>query len=330
VATLEKKNTSKKNKEPNQDNIIADPETGILGVLDGLGGEGHGDLASKSAERFLPENFKTAIKKNDRLAPAELQANIVEHQINRLTQRGITDFKKWNALDKKTTQMLEAAAERDPVILQKAWALVEALHMTNKNVTETGGFTTACTGLIHQASDGSRWVIATNIGDSGAFIRKKDGAIARLTEEDSLFDLKKSKLEKTTVTGQNGQPISLLQAMKDTPRLKFAIPGLAQKMSYVELKVMTLGVLGDEKHNEPSLVLRQIEPGDEIIFATDGIIDKFEDPKTDETDFFALELEAARGANLKERTTNLRQEAKQRKASYKKEDDATLVVARAK
>ena len=330
VATLEKKNTSKKGKEPNQDNIIADPETGLLGVMDGLGGEGHGDLASKSAERFLPEHFQTAIKKNSRFTPDELQANIVEHQINRLTQRGVTNFAKWNEADRKTTAMLGAAAKHDPAILHKAWALVEALHKTNLNVKETEGFTTACVGLIHTASDGTRWAITANIGDSGAFIRHKGGDIARLTEEDSLFDIKKSELETEMVTDQNGKMISLLQAMKDEPKRRFVIPGLPKRFSYTELKVVTMGALGDEKHNEPSLVLRKVRSGDEIIFATDGIIDKFEDAKTDETDLLALELETARGNNLKERMDNVRQEAGRRTTSYKKTDDAAVAAAQVK
>jgi serine/threonine protein phosphatase PrpC len=325
TATLEKKDERKGNAEDrNQDNIIADPETGLVGVLDGLGGEGAGDLASKSAEGAIPAQYKTALERTKAMNGADVQTSIVERQLKRLN---VSDPAKSMEIRKGLTTMVEDAMSKDPALGRKALALLESVNAANAYVKETGGKTTACVGFVHETPSGERYAVVANIGDSAAYKQRANGEMVPLTQEDSLLN----------VLNQSGAIAPDLYAkMKAAPDQKFPIPvpletfralGAGEKeyeamegkipLSYKKLKASMAASLGAES-SEATLSIRQIKKGEKVYFGTDGLVDKFEDPTTEETDLALLAKESAKGLD------GLRKAAKERK-TYKTDDDIALV-----
>jgi len=334
AVTLEAKNERKKNPENrNQDNIIADPETGLLGVLDGLGGETHGDLASKTAEEKMPGHFAETMKKLAKEDPSAIGDRLVEQQLAHL---GITDIGLQTAARKQLTDMVENAMTKDPEMGRKALALIEAMKATSADVAETKGKTTATVGFVHETPDGSRWAVVANIGDSGAFKRRENGEMVPLTKEDSLYN---AMVNSGAVTPE------ILDEMKYNPDKAVSVPVSLDQfktlggdeptykklkgtmpISYKKMKAVMITALG-QKNVEPSLAIRKLEPGDELVLATDGVIDKFENQLSEETELDELASALSMGTNMTDRLNAFRRISKER-TTYKKDDDIAIVSAR--
>ncbi|MCE9585742.1 SpoIIE family protein phosphatase [Candidatus Uhrbacteria bacterium] len=331
MATIEKKDERKGSPENhNEDNVIVDPETGLLGVLDGLGGEGQGDLASKAAERAIPEGYKKAAAEIGKLDNQEVQRRLVEQQIKKI---GNPEARI------QVTNMVEQMLSLDPKMAKKALALIESLRGANAAVLESGGKTTATVGFIHETPSGEKYAIVANLGDSMAFKRRKNGEMVPITQEDSALN---------SLTQSGALTPELLAKMKSDPKAKHPIPlsleviqamgGGEQElkqfqakgvkeipMSYGLLKRAMVASLGSQVF-EPSLGIRRLEEGDELILGTDGLVDKFEDPNTEDTNYAELSA-AMSGKTSKEQMDNLRKESKKR-ITYKKDDDIAIVRAK--
>lgn len=334
-ATLEKKDARKEAAgERNEDNIIANAETGLIGVLDGLGGEGEkgaGAKASVGAEVEIPNAYKKALSRIKTLDGADIQKELVENQLAGL---GATDAAIVMNARKGLTDMMEGAMLKSPEMCKKALALLEAISQANGKVAETGGKTTACVGFVHKAPDGTHWAVVANIGDSAAYKRRANGELVPLTDEDSFFNL---------LRDAGTLPPETMAAMKAKPDEKFPIPftesvikalgkeyapflGKRMPFSYKTLKLMMVKSMGAET-SQAKLAIRRLEPGDSLIMATDGVVDKFEDPNTDETNLAEL-AKAFSGSTQTERLNHLRKASKGR-TTYKKDDDIAIVSAMA-
>lgn len=316
VATLEKRDTRKKDRtQRNQDNILADPETGLLGVFDGLGGREHGDLASMSAERALPDAYRDALEKAKKISVLDLAQEIADHQSNRLI---IRDRLHQQVVRARIMNAAEDLVARDPEIARKSIALILALKAVGKNVRETMGDTTACVGVVHASPDGSRYAVVANAGDSGAFIRRADGSVKRLTEEGSY-------LNKLRALGYLSD--ELLQKMKDHPAKEFDVqtPDGKREYTYPDLQAIVIGTLWN-KNIQPSLAIEKLQPGDELLFVTDGVIDKYDDPTTDDVDTAKMAEALRNGETLRERMNAFRRYTKIL-TTYKSDDDIAILVA---
>lgn len=337
-ATLEKKDGRKGNPEDrNQDNILADPETGLLGVMDGVGGERSGDLASKSVEQTLPEAFQQALKVLRGTDPSIVTRLIVEQQ---LARSGIENPILQGQRRKELTDEVEGFTAHDPDATRKAFALIESLRQANAAVSETGGKTTVCAGFIQRSRDGSRLAVVANVGDSAAFIRKRSGEIIPLTREDSLQNalLDTGGIDRETLWMMRGEPsrkfplpitLALVRALGQDQAYynQLRAQGANQfPLSYLDMKRTIVSALGSDVA-EPSLSLRKLDLGDELVFATDGVMDKFEDPTTEEMALETLARAMSQGRTLIERMNALRHAAKLRR-TYKVDDDIAIVSAK--
>lgn len=343
VATLEKKNSRKgKDAERNEDNIIADPETGIVGVLDGLGSEGEvgaGAKASMAAEAAIPAAYTAALAENRRKGVGDIAGQIVGQQLARLN---IADPGLRAAKLKELSGMFEEVVARDPELGRKAAALVESIRRANEAVLATGdektrGKTTACIGMVHKGPDGKSYAIVASIGDSVAFKRRgSTGEMIPLTEEDSLLSIMKSA---GAISAEQ------LAMMKSEPKKKFNFPislelvqalggsqvdyegfqakGITQlPLDYGKLKRAMSRSMGANSA-EASLTIREMKPGDELIIATD-VFDNFENTTTEEPDLPRMAQVAGGAGSQSERVARLREEAKK----GPKDDDAALVSAK--
>jgi serine/threonine protein phosphatase PrpC len=347
--TLEKKKEAKYFKKKNQDNILVDPETGLLGVMDGLGGMGNGDIASMIAEQVLPEEYAQALTQVTAYRRERLKKLLLQSQTDKI--RGLPDEERRL---KKAERMVDMVIRTDPGLAKKALALILALRKTNGAVADAGGMTTACVGLIHRVANGKRYAIIANIGDSAAYIRRADGRLERLTHEDSAYE---SLMRHGILI--DGLPLKdYIDLHRDPltdkidPRLNIPIPLTPEScralgygpdeygtqknlghthinLKYADLMVTVLDSLGGTVPPIPSLEIVGIQEGDELIFCTDGLVDKYENPRTGETDLEELGLDMTVGNTPEERLDNLRTLTKQRR-TYKLDDDIAIVMARVK
>jgi len=290
-ATLEKKKERLGTSEQNEDNVLIDPETGLIGVLDGLGGEGEkgaGALASKAAELVIPEAYKLAKKEIDTLDNTELQKRLVEQQ---LTKAGKPEARK------EITVLMEQLIETDPNMAKEAPALIESVRGANDAVNESGGKTTALISKIHNTPDGRRFALIANVGDCAAYKQRENGEIIQITEEDSaLNSLKRAGVLTENLLAQMKQdkdksfpiPLSLevIQAMGggEEELRQFETKGVKSlPLSFKTLKRSMVAGLGGEVF-EPSLTVRELRKGESIFFVTDGQSDVVEDPETGTVD----------------------------------------------
>lgn len=309
-ATLEKKDESKGDGKPNEDNILADPETGLVGVFDGLGGMKNGALASETAEATLPDAYADAMKKNRKLAIEDVITRLTDSQVMRNGSE---------KLRKTISSMMETVAKKDPDLIRSALALVEAMQQAHEAVKRTEGMTTACIGRVHKSLDGTDWAIVANIGDSAAYKRRPAGELVPLTTEDSMLNALQSRglLDATKLNAMKAQP--------DAPIFQY---GKKHKISYHEMKAAVMESLGgSETGGTPGLTIQRLNPSEELFFVTDGVADKYDDPKTDETNLDRLGQDMDIGSDPIERLNILRSIAK-RRTTYKKDDDIAIVLVR--
>lgn len=242
--------------EPGEDMFLIDKTNGIAGVLDGLGGEGEAGSGAR-ASSVAAEEFPAAYAKAriDALAairnPSERDALVAEF-MNGLASREHPSNRE---------AMKEALKARNlPADVQiEAIAMRKALKEINPKVQETGGKTTATLGKTIETSDGRHYEVIANMGDGGAFKMKADGSIEDLTTEDSAVNW---LVENGVITAEQasdpdyevkkGQRVRDLRkvntralGMKDEPGLSF----------------------------EPEIVVTELEPGDKIVYVTDGLRD---------------------------------------------------------
>lgn len=347
--TLEKKKLSKFLKKNNQDNILVDPETGLMGVMDGLGGMGNGDLASLVCEQVMPEEFAKALQGVRQLEPKDVAEQLLAAQGEKL--RSLPDEGRRR---QEAEKMIKAIMRVDPELAVESLALIRALQAANGAIKDAGGMTTACLGLIHKARNGKRYAIVANIGDSAAYIRRADGRVERLTHEDSVYDslmrygIKIDGLDIKDYIELHSDPLSgkiaqnLNIPIPITPESCLAVgfgPGEYEKRmkngetvfnwGFADIKTYVTSTLGGKIPPMPSLEIVEMKPGEELLFCTDGLVDKFEDPQSGETDLTELGLDLAVGNTPEERLDNLRAMTRQRR-TYKHDDDIAIVMARVK
>jgi len=339
AATLEKYTESQGTEVRNQDNIIADPETGLIGVLDGLGGEGDesaGARASMSAEQNIPERFSMLLNSPNNLL--NIRERLIDHQMNRKNP-STPELK--TRYQKQLTEMVEDILEMDAELGRKALALIEAVRQTNKSVQETGGKTTATVGFVHETPDGQKWAVIASSGDSPAMKRRKNGELIPITKEDSLLNslLDSGELTEDQVHDMQSNPdkkvniplsLAVVQAMGGGKDEYDAMQAKRIKQfpaNYKLLKRAMISSLGGSVSNaDPALNIRRLEPGDELIIASDGLTDKYE--RTDgETDLEALGNEF-KGDAVTEDLDRVRKAAKAKESAAKKDDDIAIVTAR--
>ncbi|MBI5654207.1 protein phosphatase 2C domain-containing protein [Candidatus Uhrbacteria bacterium] len=336
-----------KSDQRNEDNVLADPRTGLMGVMDGLGGVSHGDLASKAVERLLPKAFTEALTAVSAETAGVLANRLAKSQKQKLTGLGDPD-----AIAEKLEEMKTKLTKADPAIVRKAWALIKALRDINEQVRGSGGMTTACIGMVHETPKGSRYAIVANVGDSGAFIRRKDGTVERLTTEDSQLD----ELMRCGIQIGDQTLKDHLNSLRDRRTGKInmktviKIPitpescrvfGYSEKgcellmksnqktfdQEYGNLKVAVNRALGDKTPPVPSLEIVKLESGDEILFCTDGVIDKYENEQTGDTDLSELSMDLELADDALDQLDTLRVISAQRRVHFKYIDDIAIVMA---
>ncbi|MFH1078052.1 MAG: protein phosphatase 2C domain-containing protein [Patescibacteria group bacterium] len=300
AVTLEKKNENKGGGR-NQDMIIADPHTGLVGVFDGLGATVNPDDASDLASDLLVPSFQEDLQRTDDPSP-----DIIHYIVETVPDTDAQDL------------LLQ-----DEALTRKAVALYAALMRAQDRLLERKLMTTACVGFVHVAEDGTRWAMVGNVGDSGAFIRGRDGSLRRITDEGSLLN---------RLIDLNLLTVEDLYRLKTNLDEKKDVNG--KGYDYLELSNTVMEPLGSETGIYPTFSLVRMEPGEDLLFCTDGVIDKYERLVTempppeertlDQMDLVEMSHDAGDGDTLEQRLDSLRVGAIFRRA-YKYDDDIAIV-----
>ncbi|MEO5927848.1 MAG: protein phosphatase 2C domain-containing protein [Patescibacteria group bacterium] len=336
--TLQKKLSSMDKNTRNDDAVLADPDTGLLGVFDGLGGVANSYLASAMAVHELPQLYELELRQQ---AFKEDDA-VMNSLAMRLRIRTDMDIAQLPLTEEETITHTEAASEEritrltsDVVLARKASALLASIDQLGENAETINVQTTACVGFIHTTPDNKRFAVVANVGDSAAFIVRPDGTLQTLTQEDSYTNelLRTGAITRETLLKMKREPDKLFPV-----RLVDRTDTQYTALKYYEMMAALTHSIGNGDP-QPSIAIADIEPGDTLLFCTDGVIDKFEQKPTAtttpenvvETSLETAELARAYldGKTMLEQVNNLRGEAAMR-YSYKSEDDIAIVAAHVK
>jgi serine/threonine protein phosphatase PrpC len=241
--------------ERGEDMYLADKETGLTGVFDGLGGEGNGADASGMAAQFAPSLYKVMRRsaEQSRDLDGELKGVIA----------GQASFEHPDDVAKEQARLEKEWGSLDSALKQEALTLFKTVQKLGEKVAETGGMTTVTLGRTVSLPDGRMFEVIANIGDSGAMKIDAEGRAADVTKEDSTVD----------------QAISMGMLTKE----QAANPNHLVKVGSKEVPVsklrrgmyQALGMKGQVPVPRMSIV--EIKPGDKMVYATDGIRDEISD-----------------------------------------------------
>jgi serine/threonine protein phosphatase PrpC len=340
--TLEQKRRSESatTARRNEDAALADPSSGLLGVFDGVGSTAQGAEASAIAAHILPDLFLEEETRQRLRTKKEVLTDLRRSLIQQTERRAM--LRPASAEGKTEINTLRAEESRMRDILDKhldlaarALALLTSLREADTHVRTTNSSTTACVGFIHTTSEGVRYAVIANIGDSGALLVSASGHVEQITQDDSyLNDLLASRIL---------SPEMLLRMKKD-PTKRHNIPVYNDPhhvrmtpMTYHDISAYVIRTLG--KGSAASLTIQELQPGDTLLLGTDGLIDKYETLPTANTrvdnvirelmDFTPLSEPLQVDTPLPSQLDDIRTEASLRKA-YKTTDDVAIVAARIK
>ncbi len=252
---------------PGEDMFLADKETGLTGVFDGLGGEGAGDKAAATAAERMPDLYKdvrerTADMFGNKLLSEKMKKELFESQASlehpTLRQAATGHLEKmWSGLPDEVRQEMI-------VLFKTARALSE-------EVAATKGYSTMTVGKSVLSPDGKMYEVAANIGDSGGLKIREDGTAVEITKEDSSLDEaiaaglltpEEAKNPKHEVKASNGEPII------DPRTNKPVTVSLLRRGMYQAL---------GKKNIVPRITVTLVRPGEKIVYLTDGARDEIVD-----------------------------------------------------
>lgn len=334
--TLQKKQGSMGENVRNDDAAMADPETGLFGVFDGLGGVPNSHLASAMSAHELPNLFNLELREQ----ALEKDEDIIQGLTTRLRIRTDEDVAQIPLEAEEKIQEVESASEAviqrvssDIALARKACALLASIDQLGENAEALSVQTTACTGFIHKTAEGKHLAVIANVGDSVALGIRPDGRVRILTNEDSYLNLllRNGSITRETLLEMKRQPDKFFPMQ--LPEFSTKVP-----MKYYDIMVTLTHSIGNGAPN-PSLTITELEPNEELILCTDGVVDKFETkPNTKTTPENILETSLDTGElasaylfeeSLVERVDSLRIQASRNK-SYKLDDDIAIVAIKIK
>ncbi len=234
----------------------------------------------------------------------------------------------------KAQREAEALVTRDPLLAYKAMSLINAFKQSHERVLQeaANGETTACAAIIHTTSDGRRWAVIANIGDSSAFIKRGNGSFEQITVEDSMIRI---RLKDGTASPQG---LRYMHAYHD---LYYPLHHEKQgandpRMRFQELAAQLTDTLGMSDYVGPSFVVCELFPQDTLLLCTDGTTDKYKNALPvynlnnngsydERPDGKEMAKQFSADGSLTENLDALREDASSRK-TFKATDDQALIA----
>jgi serine/threonine protein phosphatase PrpC len=239
--------------ERGEDMFLADKETGLTGVFDGLGAgnekkPGSGADASVAAAKFAPALYRQLVAEASVSKLSEIaqdQASL-EHPDQRMA------FRKDLTVEWR---------QHDPAVQKEIVALYQTVQKLSDLVRQTEGMTTATLGKTVRTADGRRFEVIANVGDSGATLIHADGNAENITREDSVLDYLKSI---GRIRPENAADPDYKLGNMTVREMKRA---MYQALGNPDLETPTI----------PRISIRELQSGDSVLYTTDGIRDNLAD-----------------------------------------------------
>lgn len=286
--------------ERGEDMFLADKETGLTGVFDGLGGEGEkgsGANASGISALFAPSLYKIVSG-----AAEKLPASKLNDELSKVAD-GQASFEHPSEVAAKKKEIGGAWAKQPVEIQREIVTLYKTVQKLSEKTGETKGMTTVTLGKTVKLADGRMYEIVANVGDSGATRVDAEGRAHDITNEDSAVD----------------QAVSmgfLTRKQSEDPNFNVVLPGGTTRTVAQLRRAMyqALGMPGTIV--VPRISVIEMRPGDKIVYATDGIRDEIADAGGNFDAKRAADILNGRGAEA------LMNEA----ADGKKKDERTILI----
>jgi serine/threonine protein phosphatase PrpC len=260
---------SARHPERNEDAMAVFPGENLAIVADGVGGEKAGDIASRTAvENFINEYAKTkeSVSKMTTLEYSQKIKEIIKNS---------TLYKE------DIPQIIKELAQME--IPQEVWREAVTLNETaialNKRIFEKGqsepelkGLSTTLTSVkIVETSDKRIFAIFLNVGDSEAYLKRKNQPVERSTVSDS-------GLETAIASGLIDLPREIsrdARKLDDWARANLTKKAVAN-LDVEKLKFFVVNqALGGKELTEiaPHITIKEVHPGDILMLCSDGISD---------------------------------------------------------
>jgi serine/threonine protein phosphatase PrpC len=269
--------------ERNEDSFIADASTGLVAVFDGVGGSAAGEIAARTAARFTHQGWKTFVRQTQQRLAGGL---VLEHC-------------QQHDLQSHLRTVLEEADE----LIRTEGALLAGTDDLA---------TTVALGVFCRLADRSgALLLYAHVGDSRIYLQRPGEALKRLTADDGLL----GKLVENKVL-KDSDALRIDQAMhfEDLTDLE---------LSYFRWRGGITQALGGPVPPTIHISEAHIQPGDRVLFCTDGIHDNLTDEEisailtaSPRTSVARLLVERSLHRSREERQTTIRA----------KPDDITAVV----
>lgn len=244
---------------PGEDMILADRETGLTGVFDGLGGEGSGDKASATAAYVMPEIYK------QQAAEMAYNADITKYRDEFFAgQKNLEHPALHDFADQKMKQMWGNLPDK---VQRTLLALYTTAKGVNGEVVKTGGLTTMTVGKTVEMPDGRAYEITASIGDSGAIKLREDGSVSELTVEDSSLSDAVAAGFISPEEAKNPDHVVKMHGKEVTD------PKTGKPLTVKLLRRGMSQALG-QKGIEPHMTVNLVREGESVVYMSDGLRDE--------------------------------------------------------
>ncbi len=293
--------------ERGEDMFVADMETGLTGVFDGLGQgreggteQGRGADASETAA-FAAPSLYTVLRKNIEaskgvaigIKEAAREQSALEHpSVAGKMAAGLAA--EWLALD--------------PAVQKEILTIQQTVKKLSERVKDTGGLSTATLGKTVELPNGRKFEVIANVGDSGVMRVDADGLADLVTKPDSVLDF---LLSKGIITPDQAKDPSFRVEKMGGKTVKNLKTAMYQALGNPDTPVI------------PRITVIELKPGDEISYFTDGVIDEFMDADGDFDTGRAAEILSKKGA-----TAETLVDAAAKEGGADKQDEKTVLRKR--
>ena len=271
----------------NEDTLIADKQSGLAAVFDGVGGSAAGEIASQIAARSTLEGWRRTVQQ---------------------AQKG-----------RKLHGFLEERNElhADLCTILEQLILDADDQVRNEGARRAGtsdlATTVALTALIRQADNKGYIMFYAHVGDSRVYLLRPNEPLKRLTNDDGLL----AKLIENQIVN-SADALKIDQAMRSDQLTD-------TEYSYFRLRGGITQALGGPL--PPTIHLDQISvyPGDRVLLCTDGIHDNLIDEEIEE--ILRSEPRTSAARLLVERSLERSHQERQVTVRAKPDDMSAIVMA---
>jgi len=320
--------------EQNEDTAFFNKDRMTAGVLDGMGGGMAGGEASKLAGKIISRELRKIsdgvsladCKKAINSAILDAHQTVLELGNNKFFQYlDSSDRENWK---KETGNLLwDDPAQIDQEMAKTGWIPaaekfkgksqdeIFKAQKEAKITTPTGS--TASVAKLIERPDGGTEMVYGHVGDSRIYVLRKNGKIEQVTQDEGGF---KEAVEKGVITQEEADVLDqitdpkILEEKFDKDKAEY----LQRLFPHIRRSI-TQG-LGLAKEIKPQIGSIKLEPGERVLFTSDGIHDNLTDKEIEQL---------LKGGSPTEAASKIVSAAKARIAEgtmRSKKDDKTAIV----